>query len=80
MCKWLIRLFIIAYVVALALFVVGTFGLFAQPADPLSGIFLIPLGLPWNLMLGFLPDPLLPWVGMAAPLVNLLILRWLCAR
>lgn len=44
-------LFAVLYVAALFLFAVGTFGWFGQERDPLSGIFLLPLGVPWNLML-----------------------------
>lgn len=61
------------YVIALGLLIIGTYGLFGQETDPLSGVFLIPLGMPW-----IWPADRLGMVGRAvailAPLVNLLIL------
>lgn len=79
-CSIGIKLFIAIYLVALALFLIGTFGWFGQERDPLSGIFLLPLGLPWNRMLAGAPEPLLPWVGVCAPIINILILQLLCRR
>lgn len=64
--------FIAAYVIALALYFIGTYGLFGQPTDPLAGIFLIPLGLPWSLM--EVPESRAAALAIAAPLINLLIL------
>lgn len=78
MCKWAIRLFGIGYVGALALLLIGTYGLFGQEKDPLSGVFLIPLGLPWVLWTDALPEALLPWAAALAPLLNLAILKYLC--
>lgn len=66
------------YLGALALFAVGTFGLRGAPRDPLSGIFLIPLGLPWTHLVDLFPEPLWPWVVVAAPALNLLMLRLVC--
>ncbi|WP_082181786.1 hypothetical protein [Aestuariivita boseongensis] len=59
---------------------IGTYGLFGQEQDPLSGVFLLPLGLPWVLLLDGLPEPLLPWSAILAPLLNLAILILLCRR
>lgn len=70
----------LAYLAALALFLVGTFGLFGSPQGPLSGVFLIPLGLPWNQLIDWAHDPVRPVLAAAAPLLNLLILLALCAR
>ena len=69
-----------AWLVALAIFVVGTFGWFGQERDPLSGVFLLPLGLPWNQMIRGTPDAIRPWLACAAPLLNIAILAWLCRR
>ncbi len=77
--KWVMGIFLALYVIALALFLIGIFGLFGQEKDPLSGVFLIPLGLPWN----FLADKLgLAGVATAvlAPAINLGILFWLWKR
>jgi len=75
-CKIVIWIFAAALVLALFAFLTGTFGWFGQAQDPLSGIFLIPLGLPWNLI-----DPPDPWplfVGLLAPFINLGLLIALC--
>ncbi|SIS87382.1 hypothetical protein SAMN05421759_10512 [Roseivivax lentus] len=79
-CRWVLRTFIILYVIAIFILLVGTFGWFGQERDPLSGIFLLPLGLPWNLFLDGLGDSLRPWAAAAAPLLNIVILRFLCVR
>jgi len=34
------------YILALALFAIGTFGLFGNEPGPLAGVYLLPLGLP----------------------------------
>jgi hypothetical protein len=77
-CKLVIGLFFGLYLMALALLAMGTWGLFGQPRDPLSGAFLLPLGLPWNRMLGGFPDGWLPGLAAAAPLVNLAVILILC--
>jgi hypothetical protein len=66
------------YLVALALLLIGTFGLFGQEQDPLAAVFLIPLGLPWILWTDGFPDPWLPWLACLAPILNLAILSLLC--
>ena len=76
MCRFTIWAFSIAYVVALLLLLVGTYGLFGSPRGPLAGVFLMPLGLPWNLLMrnvGYGPA-----VAALAPLVNLGILVAIC--
>ncbi len=77
-CHWLVRVFGGLYLAALTLLLIGTFGLFGQERDPLSGVFLMPLGLPWILWLDRFPDPMLPWLAGSAPLLNLAILAFLC--
>lgn len=77
-CQWVIRISWAIYLLALALLLTGTFGLFGQERDPLSGVFLIPLGLPWVLWTGGFPEAWLPWLGAMAPLLNLAILKMLC--
>ncbi len=66
------------YLVALALLPVGTFGLFGQERDPLAGVFLVPLGLPWTLLTDGLSDGLRPWAAVGAPLLNIAILAIVC--
>lgn len=77
--RWAFAIFVALYLIALALLAIGTFGLFGQARDPLSAVFLIPLGLPWNLLAdaagltGF-------WAMILAPLPNATILWWLSHR
>jgi hypothetical protein len=77
--KWAFGVFLIAYVIALALLAISTFGLFGQERDPLGGVFLMPLGLPWNLIGDRIG--ITSWLfAAAAPLINLGILYWLWKR
>ncbi len=77
-CKFVTITFLVLYLAALTLLAVGTFGLFGAEKDPLSAIFLMPLGLPWNLMLTNAPESWLPWIGAAAPAVNLVLIFTIC--
>lgn len=80
-CKAAIVAFALLYLAALALRAIGTFGLFGAERDPLSGVFVLMLGMPWNRLLGGgLPMAALPWIAMAAPAVNLALLALLCRR
>jgi hypothetical protein len=78
LCRWLVAIFGAAYLFALALYLIGTFGLFGQVRDPLAGVFLVPLGLPWNLAIDLLPEVTWPWLAAAAPIVYLGLLASLC--
>lgn len=79
---WLCRYFPIAflalYLVALGLLAIGTFGLFGQEKDPLAGVFLMPLGLPWNLWFDFFPERAWPFLAAAAPALNLALASAVC--
>lgn len=77
-CKVVLIGFIAIYLIALAILVIGTFGLFGQQPDPLSGVFVMPLGLPWNRLAFFAPDAFLPWVAVLAPLVNIGLIAAIC--
>jgi hypothetical protein len=79
-CRFIVRGFLLVYVAALVLFLAGTFGWFGSPQGPLAGVFLVPLGLPWNLLLDWADDPLRAVLAAAAPLLNLAILKALCVR
>ena len=71
--------FIALYALSFFLLVVGTFGWFGQQEDPLGGVFLLPLGLPWN----FIADKIgIQGVAvlLLAPLINAGILYWLWKR
>jgi hypothetical protein len=78
-CKIFVSVFSLAYLGALALLLIGTFGLFGQDRDPLSGVYLLPLGLPWNLLLDGFSDILKPWLTALAPGLNLIVLWLVCA-
>jgi hypothetical protein len=78
-CRFVTAAFAVLYACALGLFAIGTLGLFGAEQDPLSGVFLLPLGLPWNQWVGGAPDVLRPWLAALAPLLNLLIL-WAACR
>lgn len=77
--KWVFVVFLCLYLAALALLGIGTYGWFGQERDPLSAVFLLPLGLPWNLIAdragagGAM-------TAILAPLVNAAILLWLWKR
>lgn len=79
-CRYVLIGFAVLYALAVGLFLVGTFGLFGSPSGPLAGIFLVPLGLPWNRMLDVFPEPLWPTLAALAPALNLLILMLICSR
>lgn len=76
---WFFRLFVVAYVVALAIFLIGTFQLFGHKEEPMAGIFLIPLGLPWFRVADLFGEALTPWFATITPLINATIL-WALAR
>ncbi len=78
-CRVILVVFGITYVIALGLFLVGTLGLFGSPSGPLAGVFLIPLGMPWVFMLESVSDTLKPWLAALAPGLNLAVL-WLICR
>lgn len=77
LCRFVIVVFALLWLVAAALLAIGTFGWFGQTPDPLSGVFLVPLGLPWTI-LGDRLGHAGPALGLLAPGVNLLILVALC--
>jgi hypothetical protein len=66
--------FALLYLAAIALFIIGNYGLFGQPRDPLSAVFLMPLGLPWTLLADVVQPLPGRIVALFAPLVNLAIL------
>ena len=77
-CRRVVAVFAVLYAAAFLLFLIGTYGWFSSPQGPLAGIFLLPLGLPWNRLLGGLPSRVLPLAAVAAPALNLLLLSGLC--
>jgi hypothetical protein len=84
MCRAVVWVFAALYAAALALLIIGTVGLFGVEPDPLSGVFLMPLGLPWIWLIEYTPEDAWPLLAIAAPALNLFILwrvcRWLRDR
>ncbi len=74
MRRWLLFAFALLWAGAAFLFLVGTYGWFGQERDPLSGVFLLPLGMPWILAIGAAPEAARPWLALAAPGLTLAIL------
>ncbi len=77
-CRIVVLGFSVLYALAMGLFIVGTCGLFGSPSGPLAGVFLVPLGLPWNQMLAVFPEPFWPALAVLAPAVNLIIFVLIC--
>lgn len=77
-CKTIGLVFLLLYLSALGLLAVGTFGWFGADKDPLSAVYLVPLGFPWTLLVGNAPEPLVPWLAIAAPAVNLALVVAIC--
>jgi hypothetical protein len=72
-------IFLILSALSLAVFAVGTFGLFGSEATPFAPVFLAILGQPWVRLVDFFPPSFIPWATAAAPLLNAGIL-FLIAR
>lgn len=78
--KWVFIVSVTLYALALFLLAVGTFGWFGQEQDPLSGVFLLPLGLPWNLLVDRVFGISGILVPIITPAINTGILFWLWKR
>jgi hypothetical protein len=77
-CKSLTIAFALAYALALLVFLTGTFGLFGQKRDPLSGVFLLPLGFPWVYLVDMAPKSAWPLLAALAPTLNLALILGVC--
>lgn len=77
--KWAFLVFAGLYAIALLLLLIGAFGWFGQEKDPLSAVFLLPLGLPWNVVADRIGLPGVPSL-LVAPAINAGILFWLWKR
>ena len=80
LCKAAIWVFTLLWAGAVFIFATGTFGWFEQPRDPLSGVFLLPLGIPWIFVVELAPETTRPVLAILAPSVNLAILLVLCRK
>lgn len=77
-CKLAVRGFAVLYLLALGLLAVGLFGLFGQAQDPLAGVFLIPLGLPWIKFVDLAPERAWPMLAALTPAINLAVIWAIC--
>jgi hypothetical protein len=73
-------IFLILSVLALAIFLIGYFGLFGTERTPFAAVFLAILGQPWVQLVGYFPQSLLPWASAATPFINSAILFWIASR
>lgn len=78
LCRTFVWIFGLLWLLAIGIFLIGQFGLFGQERDPLAGVFLAPLGFPWNRFIDAAPESSWPWLAAGLPLVNLLLLGGLC--
>jgi len=81
-CRVIFAVLAAAYLFALAVFAIGTFGWFGADRDPLAGAYLIILGMPWVLLPfdAVVGEAALPLVGVLVPLINLAIVWAVCRR
>lgn len=77
-CRIVIWILVLLWLAALALLLIGTLGLFGQEQDPLSGVFLVLLGMPWIYLVDLLPQAAWPWATALAPGLNILVILTLC--
>jgi hypothetical protein len=77
LCRIVVWSFGLIYVLVLAVKGISDLGWFGAPA-PLSGVFLVVLGLPWTLAAAWFDDAAQPLVAALAPGVTLLILATFC--
>jgi hypothetical protein len=80
LCKIAIWVFVLLWAGATFIFATGTFGWFGQPQDPLSGVFLLPLGFPWILAIEIVPETAKPLFAVFAPSLTLAILVVFCRK
>ena len=78
MCRFASRAFALLYAAALCLLLIGQLGLFGAERDPLAGVFLMPLGLPWNLLVTRSTGIANPIVAVLAPALNLALTGIVC--
>jgi hypothetical protein len=78
LCTLFFLAFCALYLFAILIWVIGTFGWFGTDKDPLSGAFLIILGLPWARWVDRLPESLWPLGGILAPAINASVIYAVC--
>jgi hypothetical protein len=78
MCSLIAKGFGSLYVLALIIWLIGTFGWSGNEPDPLSGVFLVILGQPWVRWTDMLPEAWWPFAAALTPALNVSILLVLC--
>ncbi len=79
-CRLTANAYLALSLAAIAILLIGTYGLFGQERDPLAAVYVVVLGMPWVRFADLAPEAARPWLALAAPLVNVAILRAFCAR
>lgn len=77
-CRLVVIAFATLYFIALVVMVLGIAGIAGQEQDPLSGVFVLLLGLPWSRMIEVMPEPAWPWLLAMCPAINLGLLILAC--
>ena len=77
-CRLILALYLLLYLAALYIAVVGSFGLLGHEPEALASVFLVFIALPWT----FLPGPIvIPQVLRAlAPLLNAWLIHRVCSK
>ncbi|MEM9107496.1 MAG: hypothetical protein AAGC96_17750 [Pseudomonadota bacterium] len=78
LCRAVLWIYSISYLLALFVFAVGIFGWFGANPDPLSGVYLVLIGQPWIYLVDVFPETAWPIAAALTPAINLMILMVLC--
>ena len=77
-CKAVFSIFLVLYIIAFMLWLMGTYGWFGTAKDPLSGVFLVILGQPWTRWVNLLPAAWWPVAAALMPGINAAIIYLVC--
>lgn len=79
MCRFVFYAFCFLYLIAILLWLAGTFGWFGIEKDAMSAVFLVMLGQPWERWVSnVLPENLWPIGAAVAPAINAAIVFAIC--
>jgi len=71
LCSLILWAYVVIYLFAIAVFLIGTLGWFGTEKDALAGMFVVLPGQPWTAFVDDLPRPLWPYAAVLAPVINL---------